>query len=248
MKFLQPHYRVSTDDKGQDPLRQDKACRPWAERHGYTLLNPVVDEGTSAFRTLAFDRPKFIEACEKAKSAGADGLLFESPDRFSRIDPFRAIWEMVEVKDKFDLEIYFASADLSIQQTFAGKLLLFVQLAMSHEWAVGHASKVQLGMEKKKAQGVRFGRKPKELTDEEWDLFDKMRDAGSGWETIAVEINARRLIASMRLPNGKRARVETLSKTTLRRADERRELQLQKSGRTNGGENGMVRLAEETPA
>lgn len=246
-RFLMPHYRCSTDDRGQDPLRQDGACRPWATRHGFVLLNPVVDNGTSAFKTLALDRPKFVEACERAKAAGCEGLLLESPDRFSRVDPFRAIWETVEVFDRYGLAIYFASAPLELQTTFAGKLLLFVQLAMSHDWAVGHASKVQLGMEKKKAEGVKFGRKTKDLTPAEWEWFDGEREKGAGFDTLTVGLNERRMLSAKTVKE--KNSVITLTKTTLRRAIKRREAARAESQKAErNGAEAPFRHAEETSA
>lgn len=211
-------------------MRQDGACRPWAHREGFVLLNPVVDEGTSAFKTLALDRPKFRDACERAKAAGAEGLLLECPDRFSRVDPFRAIWETVEIHDKYGLSIYFASAPLSLQTTFAGKLLIFVQLAMSHDQALSISSKTKLGMEKKRAEGVRFGRRPKELTPQEWTWFDERRAQGVGYDTITADLNERRLLTAARQPTLKgRSKVELLTKTTLRRAIQRRDARAERT-------------------
>jgi hypothetical protein len=46
-----PYIRTSTDDQGQNPERQIDLIEAWAETHGVELLEPVVDEGTSASKT-----------------------------------------------------------------------------------------------------------------------------------------------------------------------------------------------------
>jgi hypothetical protein len=68
-----PYLRVSTDDKGQDPKRQLEVIRPWAEREGVTLLDAVLDEGTSATKTNPFERKKFLGACERANRCRCRG-------------------------------------------------------------------------------------------------------------------------------------------------------------------------------
>src|SRR5438093_11174406 len=87
-----PYLRVSTDDKGQDPKRQLSSIGGWAEREEFQLLEPEEDIGTSASKVPALERPFFIRACERAEAAGAAGLIIETPDRFSRMDPMLAVW------------------------------------------------------------------------------------------------------------------------------------------------------------
>ena len=45
------YARVSTDDKGQDPLNQILELRRFASRQGWTLVREYADEATAILRT-----------------------------------------------------------------------------------------------------------------------------------------------------------------------------------------------------
>lgn len=102
MKAL-PYLRVSTDDKGQEPLRQLDVIRPWAAREGVELLDPEIDEGTSASKTNSFDRARFIAACERAKAEGADAIVVEVGDRFGRRGSMESAWAEYEMGLRYGL-------------------------------------------------------------------------------------------------------------------------------------------------
>lgn len=215
-KFAVPYVRVSTDDKGQDPARQLDVIRPWAAREGFGLLKPEEDIGTSGSKVPPLQRPKFLKACERAKAAGAEAILVEMPDRFSRQDPELAIWEKVEVRRIFGLEIYFACFPREFQVTPMGRSMITLQHAAAHMWVVDHTAKVVSGMARGKARGVKYGRKPKELTEAEIDRVLALRES-SGWEKIAMTINKERGL--LELTDKKRARERGISSGSLRRMD-----------------------------
>lgn len=189
---LVPYLRVSTDDKGQDPKRQLASIAPWAEREGFMLLPPEEDEGTSASKVPALERPVFISACKRASAAQARGVVLEDPSRFSRMDPMLAVWEMMEVRFRYGLEVYFTCVPLSFQTSPWGRLMVFMQMGQAHQWVVEHTQKTVSGMERRRAQGVRFGRKPKDITDDELLYVVRRRAEGAGFEKLAVEINEMR--------------------------------------------------------
>jgi len=215
-----PYLRVSTEDKGQDPKRQLLSIASWAEREDFQLLGPEEDIGTSASKVPALERPFFIRACERAQAARAAGLIIETPDRFSRMDPMLAVWEFVEVEKRFGLDIYFACVPLSYQATPMGRLVIFLQMASSHQWVIDHTAKVVSGMLRKKAEGAKFGRKPKNLRADELDQVKELRrkdrkEGQKGWETIAVIINEQRGVH--RLTDKKEAKEQGVSSGSLRR-------------------------------
>ena len=228
-RCLIPYYRVSTDDKGQRPERQAEVCQPWAEREGFVLLGEEIDNGTSASKVLALDRDKFVKACERAKAARAEGVLLEDPSRFSRMDPFRAIWEVVEVKDRYGLEVYFASDSLASQATFAGKIVIFLKFALAHEWVLSHTAKVESGMRLSQLRGVKFGRKPKDetFTEDDWLFIEEQRAKGVGYDSVALMLNERRGVNTM--TDRAKAKRLGITKSSLRRAIERRRAAMDQS-------------------
>lgn len=190
-KLLVPYIRVSTDDKGQDPERQLVTIAPWAEREGYTLLEPAVDNGTSASKVPALKRPIFLEACERAKAARAS-IIMEGPDRFSRQDPDVAVWEKVEVERRYEgVQLVFACMSWEMQRSPLGKVFLFFHQATGHIWVEEHRKKVLSGNVRARARGQRLGRAPKEVTFTEEQQILTWRKK-HGWEKIAQLLSAER--------------------------------------------------------
>lgn len=208
---------MSTDDKGQDPQRQYDVIRPWADREGYALLAPESDIGTSGSKVPPLARERFLAACERAKAAGAECIVVEMPDRFSRQDPELAIWEKVEVRRRFGLEVFFACFPREFQVTPMGRCMITLQLAAANMWVVDHTAKVVSGMARGKARGVKYGRKPKELAAHEVALVYELRAKNFGWEKIAIRINGDRGLLTH--TDKKKARELGVSSGSLRRME-----------------------------
>lgn len=187
-----PYYRTSTDDRGQNPRRQAEVVEPWAAREGVTLLEPVIDEGASASKTSPLDREKFIEACERAKVQGADAIVVECSDRFSRQGSKLDAWAEVEVERRFNLKIYRADKTLDAHGSMVGNVSDSIHAEGAYAWVKAHASKVRSGMARKKAEGARFGRPGKPLSPAEMAIVRKARAEGDGWGTCAIKVNEAR--------------------------------------------------------
>lgn len=215
-RYLIPYYRVSTDNKGQDTDRQKIACEPWAEREGFLLL-PAEHEEESAFKVPSLSRPGFVAACERAKAAKAEGLLLETPDRFSREDPEIAIWQKVEVVRRYGISLYFACMSLEMQNTPMGKCFLFMQQTSGHVWVVDHSKKILSGNVRARMKGVKLGRKPKAISIEEELFIDGLRAEGLGWEKIEIRVNDRRGV--FELTDKKLAKQRSISASALKRWD-----------------------------
>lgn len=192
--YLVPYYRVSTDDKGQDPERQRLACEPWAEREGYHLV-PIkpedMDIGMSGSKVPALQRALFTDACKRAQAMRADGIIMETPDRFSRFDPDIAIWEKVEVERRYGIKLFFACMSKEMQSTPMGKCFLFMQQAAAHQWVEDHRKKILSGNVRARARGQRLGRMPKAVSYEEERMIVEWQKT-MGWEKIAVKVNEAR--------------------------------------------------------
>lgn len=215
-KLVVPYLRVSTDDKGQDPQRQMLAIAPWAQREGYTVLEPSVDEGTSASKVPALKRPIFIEACERAKAARA-AIIMEGPDRFSRQDPDVAVWEKVEVERRYGVALLFACMDFNMQTSPLGKVFLFFHQATGHIWVEEHRKKVLSGNVRARARGQRLGRAPKVVSFEEEQQIEAWRAEKPpvGWETIANRVSLQRV--PQPLTDKKEERRRKISASALKR-------------------------------
>ncbi len=181
-----PYLRISEtqDRKGQDPERQMEIIRPWAEREGVTLLDAVIDDGTSATKTGPLDRPAFIRECETAKAAGAH-VVVECPDRFTRQGSELDAWARVEVRRRYGLEVYGANRPHALHGTMAGNVTNTVDADGAQGWVKAHSSKVRSGMARKKAAGAKYGRPPKPLTPAEVALVRDLRAKGKGWRRCA---------------------------------------------------------------
>lgn len=190
---------------------------PWAEREGYGLLKPEEDVGTSGSKVPPLQRPKFLRACDRAKAAGAECIIAELPDRFSRQDPELAIWEKVEVRRRYGLEVLFACFPLAFQVTPMGRSMIVLQHAAANMWVLDHTAKVVSGMARGRARGVRYGRKPKVLREHEIVRVLGLRAEGLGWERIAVVLNKERGLLEM--TDKRAARERGVSSGSLRRMD-----------------------------
>ena len=178
--------RVSTDDRGQDPLRQRETIDPWAAREGVTLVEPPeIDEGTSASKTNPLERKKFIAACERARREGCVAIVVEVGDRFGRRGSMESAWAEFEMGRRYGLKLWRADKPLAQHGTMLGRVTDTIHDEGAHDWVQKHAEKVRTGMARKKAEGARFGRPPKLLTPAEIDLVLKLRAKKVGWGRCA---------------------------------------------------------------
>jgi predicted site-specific integrase-resolvase len=102
-----PYLRVSTDDKGQDPVRQMEVIAPWAAREGIELLAAVIDEGTSASKTNPFERERFLRVFPRLDLRRERSLSLErfrlrflrvGFQRLARDDLFRKLGLVLEAR------------------------------------------------------------------------------------------------------------------------------------------------------
>jgi DNA invertase Pin-like site-specific DNA recombinase len=210
-----PYLRVSTDDKGQDPARQLELIRSWAEREGVTLLDPEVDEGTSASKTNPLDRPRFVAACSRAKAAGAEAIVVEVGDRFGRRGSMESAWAEYEMRLRYGLQLWRADKPLIQHGTMAARVIDTIHDEGAQAWVQEHAKKVRSGMARKKAEGARFGRPAKPLAPAEVALVAKLRAEGHGWRRVALAVSEMR--GAFRMADPERRRKLTVSHSHVRR-------------------------------
>lgn len=208
-----PYLRVSTDDKGQDPDRQMVTITPWADREGITLLEPVVDEGTSAFKTDPFDRKRFMEAVLKAKAAGAAAIVVETADRFSRMGSDEFVYARFRLGKDYDLKLWLADLPLKSQDSAMGRLMAYVQATQAHEFSANLSRRTKEGLALSKAK---MGRPAKPLNAAEMSLAIRLQGDGRGYQAIAAAVNDLRGIHKLATPEARARR--SISSSVIRRA------------------------------
>lgn len=191
------YCRVSTDDKGQNPERQKDLLQAWATRNGHTVAHWIIDEGTSG-GISPLERIQVGLAIKKAKELGAEAILVESVDRWTRKGVHDFFQSSADLKLRHGLEL--ALAD--VPQGMDGMALEIYQSIMA---IVAKAFRERLreqiisGIARAKREGWkkgRPGRQPKaNLSPEEVAYVREQRllgRRGAGWGRMAAEITRRR--------------------------------------------------------
>jgi DNA invertase Pin-like site-specific DNA recombinase len=212
-----PYLRVSTDNKGQDPTRQMEVIGPWAMREAVEVTQAIVDDGTSASKTNPFERPVFLKACKAAKDSGAEGIVVETADRFTRQGSKEDGWAEIELWRRYGLKLFRADKALKEHGTFTGDLMDAMKAEVARTWVQEHAKKVKSGMAKKMREGLHVGRPRKELTAAELVQARAWQSEGWGSRRIAHELSRARgaFLASL---EASERRKRSISDTTVVRA------------------------------
>jgi DNA invertase Pin-like site-specific DNA recombinase len=213
------YLRTSTEDKGQDPLRQLDLIREWAARNDVDLVAHRTDEGTSAAKTNPFERPIFTETIQVAKETRAEGIVVETVDRFTRQGHKRFGWACVELEDQHNLSLLLADAPLDVQQRMGGSIVAALQAEMGKAWIERHTRAVKSGMKRAAEAGVQMGRPKKGFSPEEQEFIVKERAAKRSWGAIATAINEQRGV--FRLVDGRQRRKRGTSGGSVQREWER---------------------------
>lgn len=206
-----PYLRVSTDDKGQDPLRQLDLIRQWCQREGPTLLPEVVDEGTSAFKVNPFDRPMFVRAIERAKEAGAEAIIVETADRFTRMGADEFVYGRMKLDIEYGLKLWMADIPYAEQGLITGQLIAYLRAYQGHDFSLRLSRRTKEGIALKKAKGVKFGRPPKLLTPQELAMAMRLKAEGKGDRKIAQAINEARGVHRLATKEAQKARQVSFS-------------------------------------
>lgn len=191
------YCRTSTDDKGQDPLRQRDVIERWAEGvasdgRPRQVVAWVIDEGTSG-GTDPFQRQHVLEAINLAEENHCDGIVVEAVDRWTREGMRKlALTEFfLDLDHKLCLEV----ADLPPgMDEFTREIITGLMAACAREFRRRLRESVTAGLARAKAKGWprgRPGRKPKPgFSDREKNLIRGMVfEEGLGVDKIALELS-----------------------------------------------------------
>ncbi len=174
------YVRVST--KEQTVASQEFELRQWADRLGFEVVRVYSDTASGA----RSDRAALASVLAGAHQREFDTLLIWALDRLSR----EGIGPMVRYMDQLRAG---GVRVMSHQEPWVDTaspvwdllLAVFAWVAQQERQRIGE--RVRAGQARARAQGVRFGRKPR-LVDLE-DLR-RRREAGQGWRRIARAMKA----------------------------------------------------------
>lgn len=185
------YCRVSTDDKGQDPLVQLDKCKAYCALHEYEIIGEFLDSGVSG-NTYYFDRPegKKMESIIKRYENTAIGLgvVVFAIDRFSRQDPLKILPLIKELKEKNIMVISITEPAFDMAGSFAQPMQYLLTWFSSY-FLEQHVTKVKAGMDKAKLKGTKSGKPIGKPRKADYDAILKLHSEGQTLSQISKLLN-----------------------------------------------------------
>lgn len=150
------YARVSTDDKGQDPLNQLLELREFCARQGWTIVREYVDEAAAKNG----ERTGFRQMWADVTKHRFDLLLFWSLDRLTREGTYKTLTYLRRLSDagvkfKSYTEQYIDSLGVF------GEAIIGVLAAVAAQERIRISERTKAGLARTRAQGTRLGRPTK---------------------------------------------------------------------------------------
>jgi len=155
------YARVSSEEQvqGYSIQAQLRACREWAEKHGYKVTKEYLDEGYSASRNLD-RRESFKEMlCDAAsKSRFFDAIVVHKLDRFSRDSLESSTSKAILKRHKVQL--------ISVQEPVVGSdapedaFMEHILVGMAEFYSKNLAREIRKGLSERIRQGFLVFRPP----------------------------------------------------------------------------------------
>lgn len=185
------YARVSTDDKGQDPVNQLRQLREFATTQGWTIAEEYTDRATGKNG----DRAQFQRMMKDAGRHKFDVLLFWSLDRLTREGTFKTLCYLrqltaVGVKYKSYTEQYIDSLGIF------SEAIVGIIGAIAEQERVRISERTRAGMARVRATGKHIGRPRKSC-----DLVraQHLREQGMSYTAIAAQLKLSRAVIWKRL-------------------------------------------------
>lgn len=182
------YARVSTKDKGQDPLNQLGQLREYCQRQGWEVVHEYVDLCTGK----TAQRPEFQAMFDAAYRREFDCVLFWSLDRFSREGVLETLQHLQRLTS-------FNVAFKSFTEQYLDGTGMFRDAVISILAAIAKQERVRIsertlaGLERARAKG-RIGGRPriKRERDKDAKRIRQLRDEGQSYSDIADELGRSR--------------------------------------------------------
>lgn len=147
------YARVSTDDKGQDPLNQLLQLREFAQQQGWIVTAEYTDE----LSAKNGNRAGFRAMWKDAEAHRFDCLLFWSLDRLTREGTFATLQYLRRLSD---LGIKFKSYTEQYVDSLGvfGEAIIGILAAVAQQERIRISERTKAGLERVRKQGKRLGR------------------------------------------------------------------------------------------
>lgn len=185
------YARVSTDDKGQDPLSQLLQLREFAARQGWAVVHEYVDEASAKNG----ERTAFKQMWADVARHRFDLLLFWSLDRLTREGTYKTLTYLqrltdVGIKFKSYTEQYIDSLG-AFSDAIVGVLA-----AVAAQERVRMSERTKAGLARTRAQGTRLGRP---AVDVDLRKLRRLRERGETMRTIARKLRVSPALVCLKL-------------------------------------------------
>lgn len=185
------YSRVSTDEKGQDPMNQLRELREFANSQGWTIVEEYTDRATGKNG----DRAQFQKMMKDAGRHKFHVLLFWSLDRLTREGTFKTLCYLRQlsasgVKYKSYTEQYIDSLGV-----FSDAIVGIIG-AIAEQERARLSERTKAGMARVRASGTHIGR-PRKMCD--LAHVRRLREAGLTYSAIAEALKLSRAVVWKRL-------------------------------------------------
>jgi DNA invertase Pin-like site-specific DNA recombinase len=178
------YVRVSTRDKGQDPLNQLAQLREYCQRQGWEVVREYKDlcSGKTS------NRPEFQAMFDAAYKREFDVVLFWSLDRFSREGTLETLQHLQRLTSYNVAFKSFTEQYLDGTGIFRDAII-GILAALARQERVRLSERVLAGLDRARAQG-RVGGRPKIEREKDKDakLIRQLREDGQSYQEIADEL------------------------------------------------------------
>ena len=147
------YTRVSTDDKGQDPLNQLLQLRDFAERQGWTVVREYTDEASAKNG----DRTGFKQLWADVGKHKFDLLMFWSLDRLTREGTYKTLSYLQRLTDAGVKFKSYTEQYIDSLGAFSDAII-GVLAAVAAQERLRISERTKAGLARVRARGVRLGR------------------------------------------------------------------------------------------
>jgi DNA invertase Pin-like site-specific DNA recombinase len=147
------YARVSTDDKGQDPLNQLLQLRAFAEQQGWQ----IVKEYTDQLSAKNGDRAGFKAMWKDAEAHRFDCLLFWSLDRLTREGTLATLTYLKRLGDQGIKFKSYTEQYIDSLGVF-GDAIIGILAAVAQQERIRISERTKAGLDRARKQGKRLGR------------------------------------------------------------------------------------------
>ena len=203
------YARVSSDDKGQDPLNQLLELREFAARQGWTVIREYTDEATAKNG----ERTGFKEMWVDVGKHRFDLLLFWSLDRLTREGTYRTLTCLRRLTDAGVKFKSYTEQYIDSLGAFSDAIIGVLATVAAQE-RIRISERTKAGLARTRAQGTRLGRPTAHV-----DLrkLRRLRDRGETMRSIAQKLRVSPALVCQKLKCDERP--ETKGSPVITKAD-----------------------------